>query len=159
MPRLIAGCAALALALASPAFASPDPIGEVLQKLQAVGAAALNAPRWLMKATLYHSGHGVGVRDSMGCRAVPMRTLAVDPRVVPKGSVVFIPETVGLTLPDGEMHDGLWYASDVGGAIKGDRIDLYTGVGRASMKPLMPLNLKALAVTPVSTFEGCPPVA
>lgn len=161
MQRLLAGCAALALAaVTSNACAAPiDPIGDLLQTLQDVGQTALNAPGWLMRATLYHSGHGVGVRDSMGCRAVPMRTLAVDPRVVPKGSVVFIKETVGLPMPDGEVHDGLWYASDVGGAIKGERIDLYTGLGQTSMKTLMPLNLKSLTVTKVRTFDGCPPVS
>ena len=161
MQRLIAGCAALVLAaLSSNAYAATiDPIGDLLQTLQDVGQTALNAPGWLMRATLYHSGHGVGVRDSMGCRAVPMRTLAVDPRVVPKGSIVFIKETVGLQMPGGELHNGLWYASDVGGAIKGERIDLYTGSGQGSMRTLMPLNLRSLTVTRVSTFAGCPPIS
>ena len=160
MQRLIAGCAALALAaFASHAVAAPfDPIGDLLQKIQDVGQSAISAPVRLMRATLYHSGHGVGVRDSMGCRAVPMRTLAVDPHIVPKGTVVFIKETVGLAMPDGELHDGLWYASDVGGAIKGERIDLYTGAGQSSMRTLMPLNLKSLSVSTVRTFDGCPPV-
>ena len=160
MQRLIAGCAALALAaIASHAVAAPfDPIGDLLQKIQDVGQTAISAPVRLMRATLYHSGHGVGVRDSMGCRAVPMRTLAVDPHIVPKGTVVFIKETVGLAMPDGELHDGLWYASDVGGAIKGERIDLYTGAGQSSMRTLMPLNLKSLSVSTVRTFDGCPPV-
>ena len=161
MQRLIAGCAALALAaFASHACAAPlDPIGDLLQKIQDVGQSALSAPVRLMRATLYHSGHGVGVRDAMGCRVVPMRTLAVDPHVVPKGTVVFIKETVGLPLPGGAAHDGFWYASDVGGAIKGERIDLYTGLSRASMRTLMPLNLKSLSVTPVRTFDGCPPIS
>ena len=161
MQRLIAGCAALALAaFASHAFAAPfDPIGDLLQKIQNVGQTAISAPVRLMRATLYHSGHGVGVRDSMGCRAVPMRTLAVDPHIVPKGTVVFIKETVGLAMPGGELHDGLWYASDVGGAIKGERIDLYTGAGQSSMRTLMPLNLKSLSVSTVRTFDGCPPVS
>ena len=161
MQRLIAGCAALALAaFASHAFAAPfDPIGDLLQKIQDVGQTAISAPVRLMRATLYHSGHGVGVRDSMGCRAVPMRTLAVDPHIVPKGTVVFIKETVGLAMPGGELHDGLWYASDVGGAIKGERIDLYTGAGQSSMRTLMPLNLKSLSVSTVRTFDGCPPVS
>ncbi len=161
MQRLLAGCAALALAaFATQASAAAfDPIGDLLQKLQTVGEAALNAPVQLMRATLYHTGHGVGSRDSMGCRAVPMRTLAVDPHIVPKGTVVYIKETVGLPMPGGRFHDGLWYASDVGGAIKGERIDLYTGAGQASMRPLMALNLKSLSVTPIRTFDGCPPIS
>ena len=111
-----------------------------------------------MKATYYFLGaKGVRARDSMGCRAVPMRTLAVDPRVVPKGSVVYIKETVGLPLPGGGVHDGLWYASDVGGAIKGQRIDLYTGQGAASARAIKTLNLQNLSVTRISSFDGCPP--
>ena len=146
------------LAVASSASAAPsDPIGELLQRVDAVATAALKAPQWLMQATLYHAGRGIRARDSMGCKVVPMRTLAVDPRIVPRGSVVFIKETVGLSLPGGHVHDGLWYASDIGGAIKGQRIDLYTGDGSTSMRPLQALNLHALSVTPISTFQGCPP--
>ena len=165
MQRLTVGLAALALAaFSSPASAavSADPIGDLLQSLQAFGAAALRAPEQLMKATLYHAGaKGVGARDSLGCRVSPMRTLAVDPHVLPRRSVVFIKETVGLPLPGGGVHDGLWYASDTGGAIKGQRIDLYTGSGARSMRALMArgLNLKTLTVTRVSSFQGCPPIS
>jgi hypothetical protein len=35
--------------------------------------------------------------------------------------------------PTALIHDGYWYASDTGGAIKGQKIDLYTGHGRGSM--------------------------
>jgi 3D (Asp-Asp-Asp) domain-containing protein len=160
--RLIAGlAAAAALALsASPvaAAATADPIGELVQNLQAFGSAALHAPELLMKATLYHSGNkGVGTRDSLGCKVLPMRTLAVDPRVLPRHSVVYIPETVGLPLPDGGTHDGIWYASDTGGAIKGRRIDLYAGASAAAMRALASLNLRTLTVMRISSFDGCPP--
>ncbi len=160
MRRLIAAVAAMAtLAVAQTAAAAPsDPIGELIQRLDSVASAALRAPQWLMKATLYHAGgRGIRNRDSMGCKVEPMRTLAVDPKVVPLGSVVYIKETEGLVMPDGRLHDGLWYASDIGGAIKGQRIDLFTGSGSVSMRPLQALNMHALSVTPVSTFQGCPP--
>ena len=99
----------------------------------------------------------MGALDSIGCKPVAMRTAATDPRQIPRRTVLFIKETVGLSMPDGTKHDGYWYASDVGGAIKGDRIDLYTGNGKASMKPLMPFNLSKLTVTKVGQFKGCPP--
>jgi hypothetical protein len=38
-----------------------------------------------------------------------------------------------MRMADGSIHDGYWYASDTGGAIKGQKIDLYTGNGRGSM--------------------------
>lgn len=160
--RLAVGLAAALLAAIPPAIsqAASDPIGEILQHLSNAGAAALEAPQLLMKATYYYlGGRGIRGRDSMGCRVVPMRTLAVDPKVVPKGTVVFIKETVGLPLPGGGVHDGLWYASDVGGAIKGDRIDLFTGDGPGSARAIRKsgLNLAHLTVTRVASFEGCPP--
>ncbi|HEY5411371.1 MAG TPA: 3D domain-containing protein [Caulobacteraceae bacterium] len=163
--RLAAGFIALAMAAVIPnaSNAAPDPIGELLSQITAAGQAALKAPAWLMKATYYYVGGGASLhaRDSMGCRVVPMRTLAVDPHVVPKGSVVFIKETVGLPLPGGGIHDGLWYASDIGGAIKGDRIDLFTGDGAASARALIRhgIDLAHLTVTRVSSFDGCPPAS
>ncbi len=153
----------LAAALPNASSAATDPIGEVLSQLSAAGATALKAPEWFMKATYYYigGGHGIRGRDSMGCRVVPMRTLAVDPSVVPRGTVVFIKETVGLPMPGGGVHDGLWYASDIGGSIKGDRIDLFTGAGASSARSLVGhgLNLAHMTVTRVSNFSGCPPIS
>lgn len=67
-------------------------------------------------------GDGVGQ-----CALVPFRTVAVDPNRIPLGSLVRIEETVGMKLPDGSLHDGLWRAEDVGSAIQKDRIDLFVG--------------------------------
>lgn len=168
MPSVIAGlAAALALAAsASPAqisqgqdapSAPADPIGELIQKAREVVDDAVSAVEAQLTATLYHTGaRGVGRRDSLGCRLAPMRTVAVDPKVIPRHSVLFIKETVGLKLPDGSIHDGYWYASDVGGAIKGARIDLFTGAGAASMKVLQALNLTTISAVKVGVFEGCP---
>lgn len=157
MKRSLTGFACLfALVLAGPAHAA-DPIGDLLKAIDKAATFAASAPNWLMKATLYTTGaRGVGARDSIGCRVVPMRTMAIDPQVVPKHSVVFIKETVGLPMPGGGAHDGFWYASDTGGAIKGQRIDLYTGSGAGSMRPLMKLNLKTITVRRVAEFPGCP---
>jgi 3D (Asp-Asp-Asp) domain-containing protein len=156
MKRSLTGFALFACLLGGPAYAA-DPIGDLLKAIDKAKTVAVSAPSWLVKATLYHTGNrGVGSRDSIGCRVVPMRTLAVDPQVVPKHSVVFIPETVGLPMPGGGEHDGFWYASDTGGAIKGQRIDLYTGSGAGSMRALMKLNLKTVTVKRVAEFNGCP---
>ena len=160
---MIAGLAA-ALALSASATPAPapqaqstDPIGELIQKARSAVDEAVTAVETQLKATLYHTGvRGVGGRDSLGCRLAPMRTVAVDPKVFPRHSVLFIKETVGLKLPDGSAHDGFWYASDVGGAIKGARIDLFTGAGAASMKALQALNQASLSVVKVGVFEGCP---
>jgi 3D (Asp-Asp-Asp) domain-containing protein len=115
-------------------------------------------PDWRLSARLYHAGGGGATgNDSLGCRPIPMRTVATDPRVVPRRTRLFIRETVGLVLPDGTVHDGYWYASDTGGAIRGNKIDLYTGHGRGSMRPAMPLNMSTLTVEQAGRFDGCPP--
>jgi 3D (Asp-Asp-Asp) domain-containing protein len=85
-----------------------------------------------------------------------MRTVAVDPKITPRHSILFIRETVGLHMPDGSIHDGFWYASDVGGAIKGQRIDLFTGMTAASMQAFRALNLTTISAVKVGVFDGCP---
>ena len=155
--RLAALAAVTAFALSSNAQAAPsDPIGDMIMSV--VTGTLPGAPGWNLKATLYHAGaKGVGALDSLGCRVVAMRTVAVDRNVVPRRSVLFIKETVGLKMPDGAVHDGYWYASDVGGAIKGQRIDLYTGAGARSMSGMRALNLASLSAVKVGEFKGCPP--
>ncbi|MBC7670171.1 3D domain-containing protein [Caulobacter sp. DWR2-3-1b2] len=163
MRRTFAGflAAALAMSIALPASAGEpeqrsDPLGDLI-----TGALTGSVPgsvEYRMKATLYHAGaKGIRALDSLGCKVVAMRTLAVDKSVIPRRTVVFIKETVGLPMPNGAKHDGYWYASDIGGAIKGNKLDLFSGQGASSMKPLMNLNLATLSVTKVGEFKGCPP--
>lgn len=131
------------------------------------GMAALTAEQqdlmdedadWTARVNLYHAGGGGATgNDSLGCRPIPMRTIATDPRYIPRRTRVFIPETVGMEMPDGTLHDGYWYASDTGGAIKGQKIDLYTGHGRGSMRPAMRFNQRRLTLIDAGRFDGCPP--
>ena len=113
---------------------------------------------WSARANLYHAGGGGATgNDSLGCRPIAMRTVATDPRYIPRRTRLFIRETVGMRMADGSIHDGYWYASDTGGAIKGQKIDLYTGHGRGSMSPAMPLNQRRLTIVNAGRFDGCPP--
>jgi len=68
----------------------------------------------------------------------PYRTLAVDPSVIPYGSVLYIPSARGtqITLSDGAsiIHDGYFFAADTGGAINGNHIDVF--IGSADANPL-----------------------
>ena len=158
MRRRLAALAVLStLGIASNAHAAPnDPVGDLISSV--ISGALPGTGVFNVKATLYHAGaKGVGVLDSLGCKVVPMRTLAVDKSIIPRRTVVFIKETVGLKMPNGQPHDGYWYASDVGGKIKGQRIDLYTGNGAASMKPMKQLSLATLTAVKVGRFKGCPP--
>ena len=162
MRRLVGLAAAFSILAAPAAYAqtapavSSDPIGDLL--VNALSALTPGLADFRLKATLYHAGaRGVGALDSLGCKVVAMRTAAVDTKLIPKRTLLFIKETVGLKMPDGTTHDGYWYASDTGGAIKGQRIDLFTGSGRGSMGSAMPLNLANLTVSQVGRFNGCPP--
>ncbi len=73
--------------------------------------------------------------DPMGCDRrdlplAPFRTLAVDPKVLPMGVVVFAPELRGrrFTVAGGEwVHDGYLIAGDRGGAVHGAHVDVFTG--------------------------------
>jgi 3D (Asp-Asp-Asp) domain-containing protein len=115
-------------------------------------------PDWEASARLYHAGGGGATgNDSLGCRPIAMRTVAVDPRIIPRRTRLFIRETVGLLMADGTRHDGYWYASDTGGAIKGAKIDLYTGHGRGSMAQARRLNMRTLTIADAGRFDGCPP--
>lgn len=74
------------------------------------------------------SAWGQGVRNYS---LIPYRTIAVDPKVIPYGTVIFIKDAVGkeITLSDGTTftHDGYFFAGDTGGAIKNKHIDVFTG--------------------------------
>jgi len=101
--------------------------------------------------TIHPFGRGVG-----NCPLTPLRSVAVDRGFIELGSVVYIQETDGKRLPDGTLHDGLWRADDVGGAIKRDRIDLFVGNGKRSgailaewgITHLKPLTLRMVSRPP-----------
>jgi 3D (Asp-Asp-Asp) domain-containing protein len=166
MKGRIACLAAWVFALAAPpANASPvgvtpsptlDPLGDLIA---ATLMGSLRGPAdYYLRATLYHAGErGIRALDSLGCKVVAMRTAAVDGVQIPRRTILFIKETVGLPMPDGSKHNGFWYASDVGASIHTGRIDLFTGRGVASMGPLMALNLSKLTVMRAGAFAGCPP--
>ncbi len=62
---------------------------------------------------------------------IPLRSIAVDSKKMPYGTVIFIPKARGLkiTFSSGETitHDGYFFANDTGGAIKDNHIDVYVG--------------------------------
>jgi 3D (Asp-Asp-Asp) domain-containing protein len=62
----------------------------------------------------------------------PFRTVAVDPRVIKLGTLLYVPLLEGRTMPGrapwgGFIHDGCVVADDTGGGIDGNQLDLFVG--------------------------------
>jgi 3D (Asp-Asp-Asp) domain-containing protein len=58
---------------------------------------------------------------------VPFYSVAADQTLFKFGQIIFVPKAVGLKLPNGKTHDGFFRVDDVGGAIKGNHFDFFTG--------------------------------
>ena len=72
--------------------------------------------------------YGMG---SQGRVLEPDLSIAVDPKVIPLGTVLYLPELDGAVPPGRSApHDGCVRADDVGGAIKGDHIDIFSTTRR-----------------------------
>jgi 3D (Asp-Asp-Asp) domain-containing protein len=98
-------------------------------------------------------GHrwGTGVRERP---LSPFRSVAVDPRRVPIGQVLYIPELDGLTMPGrapwgGFVHDGCVVADDQGGGVRGRQVDLFAAHKRHYRSLSRRLRTKKVTV-----FEG-----
>ena len=99
-----------------------DKIVKVGTKLGGSGNAPANYKKVITcRATAYDGSYETlgkhNPRTALG-KVPTVGTVAVDPRVIPLGSKLYI-ETV-----DGSYVYGYSFAGDTGGAIKGDRIDL-----------------------------------
>lgn len=83
-----------------------------------------------------------------GYRLIPYRTVAVDPKRIKLGSVLYVPALVGVRLPSGEAHDGFVFAHDIGQGITGNRIDLFVG-----FEDDLDNTLTGLTATPLRVYQ------
>ncbi len=87
-------------------------------------------------------GDGVPVADGRGQKAlklVPFRSIATDPKLIPTGSVLYIAAARGLKFTDTagkrRTHDGYFLAADIGPAIQGEHIDVFSGLSMRNPFP------------------------
>jgi len=62
------------------------------------------------------------IKGKMNKCLTPFKSIAVDPKVIPLGTELFIPSLKGIN-----GHDGYVVAEDIGRAITGNHIDFYIG--------------------------------
>lgn len=68
--------------------------------------------------------HGIN-----GHTLTELRSIAVDPRVIPIGSRVYIPQAERVVV-DGVPLSGIFRAQDIGSAVQGKHIDVFVGARR-----------------------------
>jgi 3D (Asp-Asp-Asp) domain-containing protein len=68
-------------------------------------------------------------RGATGRAIVPLLTVAVDSRVIPLGTPLYIPEYDGLPrdAAQSSRHDGCFVAQDRGFKVRGEHVDIFTG--------------------------------
>jgi len=92
-------------------------------------------------------GDGAG-----GYQLVPFRSVAVNTRLIPLGTVLFVPAArgVAITLPSGRtvMHDGYFFASDRGGDVIANHVDVFVGPWNGNPFPSF------VSSTPRGTFDA-----
>ncbi|UCG44463.1 MAG: hypothetical protein JSU73_07415 [candidate division WOR-3 bacterium] len=64
-----------------------------------------------------------------GYKLSELKSIAVDPRVIPLGARVYIPQAEKVVV-DGKRLSGVFLAHDVGSAVKGKHVDLFVGPRR-----------------------------
>ncbi|HWM86626.1 MAG TPA: 3D domain-containing protein [Kofleriaceae bacterium] len=99
--------------------------------------------------SVYPFGRGAGRRP-----LIPFKSVAVDPRLVPLGEPLYIPEFDGLVMPDGSVHDGCVRADDTGGNIKKRKMDFFV-VTYENFRELLHTLFGVIWVTPHIEHPRC----
>ena len=99
--------------------------------------------------------YGTGVRNYP---LIPFKSIAVDKKLIPYGSKVYIAKAKGCVYYfEGEkiIHDGIFYAHDTGGLIKGNHIDVFLGTVNNGYKGASKINpFPFIKSTPKKTYKA-----
>jgi 3D (Asp-Asp-Asp) domain-containing protein len=93
-------------------------------------------------------------RGNKGRPLIPFKSVAIDPRLVPIGEPLYIPEFDGMVLPDGSIHDGCVRADDTGGGIKKRKMDFFV-VTYGNFRFLLEELLNVTWITPHIQAPRC----
>ncbi len=89
----------------------------------------------------------------------PFRTIAVPDRILPHGTVVYLPDFDGMPLPGNEggfeYHDGCFVVDDTGWSLKGKHIDIFA-LSEAYYKALIERVERASHVNVFLDYPFCP---
>lgn len=106
-----------------------------------------NYPEGRIRWQLANGPYGDGVPPVTGAPRmilIPYRSIAVERSQIPLTSVIYIPSARGVRIfpPSGEqdvnapvLHDGYFYAADIGTAINGIHIDVFAGLSSKNPFP------------------------
>lgn len=145
---ICAGCAGVLLALG--VLAVLLGAGQARGACSSAGEAGPGAAGGSWQATSYGPPWGGIEGDGMTATGLDLRgsppayEIAVDPRLIPLGSYVYVQ-------PNPFGTDSAFYAGDTGGAIVGRHIDFYDWRGRASQAAW---GVRKVTVTPAGSGEG-----
>ncbi len=68
-------------------------------------------------------------RGAQGTPITPLLTVAVDSKIIPLGTAIYIPEYDGVPRDEaGTQHDGCFIAQDRGMKVQGQHVDVFTGL-------------------------------
>lgn len=86
-------------------------------------------------------------RGAAGTPITPLRSVAADTRILPMGTVIYVPELDGLAIRpessiEGGTLDGCFVVEDRGLRVQGEHIDIFTGhpAQTAALNALVPSN-------------------
>ncbi len=89
-------------------------------------------------------GHG-------GYTLTELKSIAVDPKVIPIGSMIYIPQAENVVV-DGKRLNGIFYAHDIGSAVDGKHIDIFIGK-KSNMAAFASAGLKSSGSVDVYILE------
>lgn len=86
-----------------------------------------------------------------GYKLTELKSIAVDPELIPLGSKVYIPQAEGV-LVAGKRLNGIFYANDIGSAVKGRHIDIFLGK-KEHIAQFCSVGMKSSSVVDVYILE------